>query len=153
MGINATYPRKATLQVSTFCTLRFVQKRHCSCNRQLRKSSATNQRHWRVKAQLKTSKSGSGEIGAVSAMTIQLDIHIKERFLHGSSSCPGIAMSIFIGFRNTQAISRWWEALTLLRLIVNKSRVWADSLCGLLNEQQWRSKPAQLMVQLQAAII
>ena len=67
-------------------------------------------------------------------MKIQLDIHIKERFLSTEVvAVLGIAMSIFIGFRNTQAISRWWEALTLLGSIVNKSRVLADSLCGLLN--------------------
>ena len=94
------------------------------------------------------------KLALVSAMKIQLDILIKERVLSTEVvAVLGIAMSIFIGFRNTQAISRWWEALTLLRLIVNKSRVWADSLCGLLKEQQWRSKPAQLMVQLQAAIV
>ena len=40
----------------------------------------------------------------------------------------GIAASIFIGFRKTQAIGRWWEARTLWGSIVNVSRSWADTL-------------------------
>ena len=36
---------------------------------------------------------------------------------------------------------------------MNKSRAWADSLRGLLNEQQWHSERAQHMVKLQVAIV
>ena len=42
----------------------------------------------------------------------------------------GIAASIFIGFRNTQAIGRWWEARKLWGSVVNVSREWADTLAG-----------------------
>ena len=40
----------------------------------------------------------------------------------------GIAASIFLGFRNTQAIGRWWEARKLWGTVVNVSRNWADTL-------------------------
>ena len=118
--------------------------------------SATNQRdYWRVAVQLlKRAKVDLVILALVSALIIQLDIHIKEKFLSTEAvAVLGIAMSIFIGFRNTQAISRWWEARTLWGSIVNKSRIWADSLRGLLSEQQWHSERAQHMVKLQVAIV
>ena len=40
----------------------------------------------------------------------------------------GIAASIFLGFRNTQAIERWWEGRKLWGTDTNVSRNWADSL-------------------------
>lgn len=45
----------------------------------------------------------------------------------------GIAVSVFLGFRNTQAYNRWWEARTLLGKLVNQSRNWRDGLLGLLS--------------------
>ena len=50
-------------------------------------------------------------------------------------SIMGITVSIFIGFRNTQAIGRWWEARQLWGAIVNHSRNWTDILTSLLPEE------------------
>ena len=118
--------------------------------------AATNQRdYWRVALQLvKRAKLDLGMLVLMSAVLIPLDIHLKDWLLSTKAvAVLGIAMSIFIGFRNTQAISRWWEARTLWGTVVNKSRTWADGLRGLLNEQQWCSSRAQQLVQLQVAIV
>nr|WP_255618113.1 bestrophin family ion channel [Synechococcus sp. MU1625] len=118
--------------------------------------AATNQRdYWRVALQLvKRAKVDLAMLVLMSVVLIPLDIHLKDWLLSTKAvAVLGIAMSIFIGFRNTQAISRWWEARTLWGTVVNKSRVWADGLRGLLNEQQWRSARTQQLVQLQVAIV
>ncbi len=65
----------------------------------------------------------------------------------------GIAVAFFIGFRNTQAISRWWEARTLWGSVVNQSRNWHDNLVSLLSPQQLRSKRGQRLVSLQVAMV
>ena len=118
--------------------------------------AATNQRdYWRVALQLvQRAKWDLGMLVLMSAVLIPLDIHLKDWLLSTKAvAVLGIAMSIFIGFRNTQAISRWWEARTLWGSVVNKSRGWADGLRGLLNEQQWRSSRTQQLVQLQVAMV
>ena len=55
--------------------------------------------------------------------------------LVSSTALPmlGIAVSIFVGFRNTQAINRWWEARSLWGSVVNQSRHWRDALLALLD--------------------
>ena len=56
--------------------------------------------------------------------------------LHGAGlSMLGIAVSIFVAFRNTQAISRWWEGRVLWGAITNESRHWRDSLEALLGPE------------------
>ena len=118
--------------------------------------AATNQRdYWRVALQLvQRAKWDLGMLVLMSAVLIPLDIHLKDWLLSTKAvAVLGIAMSIFIGFRNTQAISRWWEARTLWGSVLNKSRGWADGLRGLLNEQQWRSSRTQQLVQLQVAMV
>ena len=118
--------------------------------------AATNQRdYWRVALQLvQRAKVDLGMLVLVSAVLIPLDFHLKDWLLSTKAvAVLGIAMSIFIGFRNTQAISRWWEARTLWGSVVIKSRVWADGLRGLLNEQQWHSERSKQLVQLQVAIV
>ena len=40
----------------------------------------------------------------------------------------GTAIAFFIGFNNTQAYSRWWEARTIWGGLVNDSRSWCRSL-------------------------
>ncbi|MCH9731001.1 MAG: bestrophin family protein [Actinomycetia bacterium] len=42
----------------------------------------------------------------------------------------GIAASIFIGFRNTTAYNRWWEARTLWGAVINDSRAWHNDLAA-----------------------
>ena len=117
--------------------------------------AATNQRdYWRVALQLvQRAKVDLGMLVLVSAVLIPLDFHLKDWLLSTKAvAVLGIAMSIFIGFRNTQAISRWWEARTLWGSVVNKSRSWADGLRGLLSKQQWQTARTQHLVQLQVAI-
>ncbi|WP_244281619.1 bestrophin family ion channel [Synechococcus sp. UW105] len=65
----------------------------------------------------------------------------------------GIAVSIFIGFRNTQAINRWWEARKLWGSVVNHSRNWNDNLTSLLSRQQLRSQNGQKLLTLQVAMV
>ena len=65
----------------------------------------------------------------------------------------GIAVAIFIGFRNTQAIGRWWEARKLWGSIVNVSRNWHDNLHSLLTPQQLRSRRGQQLMRLQVAMV
>ena len=118
--------------------------------------AATNQRdYWRVALQLvQRAKLDLGMLVLMSALLVPLDLHLKDWLLSTKAvAVLGIAMSIFIGFRNTQAISRWWEARTLWGAVVIKSRVWADGLRGLLNEQQWHSERSKQLVQLQVAIV
>ena len=61
-------------------------------------------------------------------------------------SMLGIAVSIFVAFRNTQAINRWWEARILWGSITNSSRHWRDSLQTLLGgESRLRPQQQQLV--------
>ena len=84
-----------------------------------------------------------------------LNLRIPESWLLSTQavSVLGIAVSIFIGFRNTQAISRWWEARTLWGAIVNVSRGWNDALRAHLDDDQWQGTRARSLVQLQVALI
>ena len=65
----------------------------------------------------------------------------------------GVAVALFIGFRNTQAIGRWWEARKLWGAIVNVSRNWHDNLHSLLTPKQLRSRRGQLLMRLQVSIV
>ena len=65
----------------------------------------------------------------------------------------GIAVAIFIGFRNTQAIGRWWEARKLWGSMVNVSRNWHDNLHSLLTPKQLRSSRGQQLMRLQVAMV
>ena len=65
----------------------------------------------------------------------------------------GIAASIFIGFRTTQAIRRWWEARTLWGAIVNVSRSWADTLRAHLTSDRINRKEERQLLQLQVALV
>ena len=118
--------------------------------------AATNQRDYGLVALqlVRRAKVDLGMLVLVSALLIPHDEHLKGWLLSAKAvAVLGIAMSIFIGFRNTQAISRWWEARTLWGSVVNKSRAWADGLRGLLNEQQWHSERSKQLIQLQMAIV
>ena len=65
----------------------------------------------------------------------------------------GIAASIFIGFRNTQAIERWWEARKLWGSIVNVSRMWADTLRAHLDSSRPPNRQERKLLGLQVAIV
>ena len=118
--------------------------------------AATNQRdYWRVMLQLlKRSKIDLAMLVLMSAVMVPFDIPPRGWLLSTQAvSVLGITMSIFIGFRNTQAISRWWEARKLWGTIVNTSRCWADGLRGLLSDQQWQSARAHHLLALQVAVV
>ncbi|MCX5968358.1 MAG: bestrophin family ion channel [Cyanobacteria bacterium] len=66
-------------------------------------------------------------------------------------SVIGIAVSIFIAFRNTQAISRWWEARALWGMIMNGSRIWRDLLLGLLPSEQLATERGRQLLDYQVA--
>ena len=70
--------------------------------------------------------------------------------MDGSSlTTLGIAVSVFVAFRNTQAINRWWESRTLWGAIVNNSRSWRDNLASLMGQQ---TAERQRLVALQALL-
>lgn len=77
----------------------------------------------------------------------------KNLLLSGKAvSILGIAVSIFIGFRNTQAIDRWWEARKLWGDLVNYSRCWKDNLIAYMDQKQSQNL-TQRLIRLQVAII
>ena len=71
----------------------------------------------------------------------------------GVVSIMGITVSIFIGFRNTQAINRWWEARKLWGAVVNHSRNWTDILTSLLPEEHLMSTHGRNLVRYQVAMV
>ena len=44
----------------------------------------------------------------------------------------GLLLSLFLGFRYSQAYNRWWEARVLWGALVNESRNWRDLLTRVL---------------------
>ena len=44
----------------------------------------------------------------------------------------GFLLAFFLGFRFSQAYSRWWEARILWGSVVNESRNWRDALINVL---------------------
>ena len=71
------------------------------------------------------------DIGVVLVLSLLIAVAPipKSWLLSGKAvSILGIAVSIFIGFRNTEAINRWWEARKLWGELVNQSRCWKDNL-------------------------
>lgn len=65
----------------------------------------------------------------------------------------GIAVSVFLAFRNTQAISRWWEARGLWGAVVNQSRSWRDTLLVLLGTARERRRDHHRLLQLQVLAV
>lgn len=66
-------------------------------------------------------------------------------------SVIGIAVSIFIAFRNTQAMSRWWEARALWGTIINGSRIWRDLILGLLQPELLATERGRQLIESQVA--
>ena len=63
----------------------------------------------------------------------------------------GIAVSVFVGFRHSQAYERWWEARKLWGALLNHSRKWRDALLALLADEAaaaWRAPLLEAQVQL-----
>ena len=47
----------------------------------------------------------------------------------------GLLLSLSLGFRYSQAYSRWWEARVLWGALVNQSRNWRDLITRVLPRQ------------------
>ena len=101
------------------------------------------------------SRRASADLIALAALTVLLATFEPPRniFLSGKAiSILGIAVAIFIGFRNTQAIDRWWEARKLWGELVNSSRLWKDSLIAYLDEETL-NKQGRLLLSTQSALM
>ncbi len=86
----------------------------------------------------------------VSVLSAQLGQARAVRLIDSSGlSMLGIAVSIFVAFRNTQAINRWWEARVLWGSITNCSRHWRDCLQTLLGAESRLRPEQQQLVGLQ----
>ena len=95
------------------------------------------------------------DIGAVLVLSLLIAITPipKSWLLSGKAvSILGIAVSIFIGFRNTEAINRWWEARKLWGELVNYSRCWKDNLYTYIDVKEAKAIIKRL-VRLQVAMI
>ena len=84
-------------------------------------------------------------LGVSSSRNLLEDFYLTQSGL----SVLGIAVSIFIAFRNTQAISRWWEARQLWGSMVNVSRQWRDALMAFLPPDRMNSPRALQLLGLQ----
>ncbi len=85
-----------------------------------------------------------------AALVDHLNGTMEMRLIDGAGlSMLGIAVSIFVAFRNTQAITRWWEARILWGAITNCSRHWRDSLQTLLGADSRLRPEQQQLVGLQ----
>ena len=60
----------------------------------------------------------------------------------------GLLLSIFLGFRYSQAYNRWWEARVLWGALVNESRNWRDLLTRVLPSQLPLSLRRRLLQQV-----
>ncbi|MGD9621992.1 MAG: bestrophin family ion channel [Mycolicibacterium sp.] len=67
-------------------------------------------------------------MAVVAALLLPVPDDIQMENSVAALSVLGIAASIFIGFRNTTAYNRWWEARTLWGAIINDSRAWHNNL-------------------------
>lgn len=66
----------------------------------------------------------------VAAILVPIPDKVQMENSVAGLSVLGIAASIFIGFRNTNAYNRWWEARTLWGAVINDSRAWHNSLAA-----------------------
>jgi len=71
----------------------------------------------------------------------------------GLQSTLGISVSVFLAFRNTQAINRWWEARSLWGAVVNQSRHWRDSLLAVLPMARQHRREQMRLLQLQVLLV
>lgn len=67
----------------------------------------------------------------VAALLVPIPDNIQMENSVAALSVLGIAASIFIGFRNTNAYNRWWEARTLWGAVINDSRAWHNNLAAI----------------------
>jgi putative membrane protein len=73
-------------------------------------------------------------VGAVAAILLRAPDVIDPADYSAILATAGIAASIFVGFRNTNAYQRWWEARTLWGAIINDSRAVHNGLSAIDTE-------------------
>ncbi len=73
-------------------------------------------------------------VGAVAAILLRAPDVIDPANYSAILATAGIAASIFVGFRNTNAYQRWWEARTLWGAIINDSRAVHNGLSAIDTE-------------------
>ena len=61
----------------------------------------------------------------------------------------GLAVSVFLAFRNSLAIQRWWEARGLWGAVVNQSRNWRDILLAILGSGSEQRRHHERLLQIQ----
>ena len=104
---------------------------------------------------LQVARRTAADILTLCILTYTLSVYEppEKLFLSGKAiSILGIAVAIFIGFRNTQAIDRWWEARKLWGELVNSSRLWKDSLITYLDNETLNNQ-GRLLLGSQAALL
>ncbi len=68
-------------------------------------------------------------------------------------SLMGLALGIFLGFRNNTSYDRYWEGRKLWGLLVNTSRAWARDILTLVDVPTEQGNPAPFQVQQVRRII
>ncbi|WP_152099331.1 bestrophin family protein [Lacipirellula parvula] len=71
--------------------------------------------------------------------TLDLEIPLEPVLIMGT------ALAIFLGFKNNEAYSRWWEARSIWGLGVNYSRAWARQVMTLLSAEPGEREELQAM--------
>lgn len=78
---------------------------------------------------------------AVAAYLIYNVLGIKDISLPVAPvSIIGVGLAIFLGFRNSSAYDRWWEARKIWGGIVNASRSWGMQVCNHIQSSELLSK-------------
>lgn len=70
-------------------------------------------------------------VGLVAVILLQTPDVVDPADYAAILATAGIAASIFVGFRNTNAYQRWWEARTLWGAVVNDSRAMHNDLSAI----------------------
>lgn len=70
---------------------------------------------------------------ALGAWGLTRLVELKLPFTPVPFQIAGVALAIFLGFRNNSAYDRWWEGRKLWGGIVNHSRTWARQVTSLLH--------------------
>lgn len=73
-------------------------------------------------------------VGIVAAILLQTPDLVDPADYAAILATAGVAASIFVGFRNTSAYQRWWEARTLWGAIINDSRAMHNGLAAVDTE-------------------
>ena len=75
---------------------------------------------------------------SLCSITYLIDVYLIPHFIMPLAfpALMGTVMAFFIGFTNSQAYERWWEARKIWGNLVNNSRTWARSLLAYSKDQE-----------------